>query len=81
MKKETISNIVNIWDPLGVLGLAPNDEYDDIVNFIYEHYKQEKINQDELYNFLLNQTINKNEIDKIKINALINLLNIINHSS
>ena len=34
MEKHIIKKIINIWDPLGVFGLAPRDEYDDITEKI-----------------------------------------------
>ena len=31
MERSVIKKLINIWDPLGVYGLAPDDEYNEII--------------------------------------------------
>jgi len=53
MELYLINKIINLWDPYGVIGLAPMDEYKDIslriFDIIKEKNKEIKIN---LYNYL-----------------------------
>ncbi|MDR1159482.1 MAG: hypothetical protein LBK69_02545 [Syntrophomonadaceae bacterium] len=73
MEKNVIKKIINIWDPLGVYGLAPEDEYDDIVAKVAVFFET-KTDRETIKNYLLAQYYNERVKSEARVNELIDIL-------
>lgn len=73
MTKHLIKKIVNIWDPLGVYGLAPADEYDDIVNELFNMLNT-NVDENKIKKYLISQYYNEKVENNAKVNELYELI-------
>jgi len=73
MDKEIVKRIINIWDPLGVFGLAPKDEYDYIVMDIVAFFDAKTIDEGKIKKYLLNQYYSEAARNEEIVNELFNV--------
>lgn len=73
MVESLIKKLINIWDPLGIYGFAPKDEYDDIVRCIIDLFYS-NANEKDIKKYLLSQCYNEKTASKSKINDLYELI-------
>lgn len=71
--KIFVKKLINIWDPLGVYGLAPQNEYDDIVNIV-ANFLESNADEKTIKKYLLNQYYNDKTKSEAKVDELIDLL-------
>lgn len=72
MKKEMIKKIISLLDPIGVYGLGPLDEYDDIAEKTYQIIRDGKT--DYLKEYLINQYSSRENADLNKVDLAVDLL-------
>jgi hypothetical protein len=73
MKKDVIKKLINIWDPLGIYGLAPEDEYDDIVARVII-FLETNASKEVTKDYLLAQYYNERAKSEARVNELIDVL-------
>lgn len=72
MKISIIKKLINIWDPLGVYGLAPEDEYDDITAKVLE-FLEANTSKETLRDYLLAQYYSEKAKNEARVNELIDV--------
>lgn len=73
MKKENVVSILNIWDPFGVIGLSPMDEYFDISDRVIELIESGE-NDENIKAYLISLYASKEDINLAKVNEVVKLL-------
>lgn len=76
MKNQIIKKLINIWDPLGIYGLAPEDEYDDITAKLIDLIDA-KASKNEIKEYLMLQYYSEKAKNEIKVNELYDVISLL----
>ena len=71
---EKILQVINVWDPLGVFGLAPLDEYKSISEKVCEMLGESPIQEQKIKKFLISQYGDEMSKNKEKVDEVYSLL-------